>query len=466
MIKKIQILVFFLITSQICLSEVFVDVLQNAISDSINVYTFNLQFSTSDLPKKDKSNSLQNDLTLVIKSDNKLINFPFSFQIDSLDNELIKIFSFKIEVEKDLKNISYNLLAGKEKEVINSGELTNNIINFKKNRMFSSIGFAYFIDENLNNEFKDTMFLIEKKVVIPNPSLLFTNQNSEIYVYNTVFSSTSDSITFIYNLLDGAKRSIYKQTLPVLQKENSFQLVYTSFMLPENYTGTYIVSLKVLDNKGNTISEDNKALYYINQEKGAKLSNLFKENLSFEESPYSAMSEDDIDIEFKKMKPILTLYETEQYNMLSSLKAKQRAIFKYWNNRDTDSLPNFNKIREEFEERVNYSNNTFLNSGQNGWATERGRVVRKYGIPSHRNIVPSQGTQPGWEEWFYDNVDGGLFFYFVERFSPGNMVLVHSNGRGEPQQFTWARDYNINLNSDIQPRNFNQNPNQSNSNTR
>jgi hypothetical protein len=61
-----------------------------------------------------------------------------------------------------------------------------------------------------------------------------------------------------------------------------------------------------------------------------------------------------------------------------------------------------------------------------GWRTERGRTLLKYGFPTQRNIFPQRDAKVAAEEWFYSEIRGGVYFYFVDRLMNNTFILAHS----------------------------------------
>src|SRR5690606_15704167 len=109
-------------------------------------------------------------------------------------------------------------------------------------------------------------------------------------------------------------------------------------------------------------------------------------------------------------------------------------------NTDTNSV--FNEARRKFLHNVEYAN-TYFTSGmiRHGWNSERGRVLLKYGIPTRREMHNSTGEERPYEEWFYEDVQGGVHFYFVDMSYVGNFILVHSTAVNEPYFPDWYDSY-------------------------
>ncbi len=134
--------------------------------------------------------------------------------------------------------------------------------------------------------------------------------------------------------------------------------------------------------------------------------------------------------------------EIYQARSLNDTKAKQRFLFKFWSQRDSDTNTVWNEYLREFRSNVEFANN-FFSYGKNsqGWKTERGRVLLKYGMPTNSEVHISSGLERAYEEWFYENVQGGVYFYFVDISSIGNFILTHSTAMGETYYPDWFNRY-------------------------
>jgi len=83
-----------------------------------------------------------------------------------------------------------------------------------------------------------------------------------------------------------------------------------------------------------------------------------------------------------------------------------------------------------------------------GWRTERGRAIIKYGLPTQRDVYYKTSENRAYEEWFYGNIQGGIYFYFVDLSGYGNFIQVHSTAWGEPRNDNWYNEYVIPNNPD------------------
>lgn len=387
-----------------------------------------------------------NDLT-----SNKIdtLIWTYTSQLDTSiywkQNALIAENRLNLKSNNDYKIVCNALF---ENKLLTSNSLTVNT-ELMSQAFISDILLAY--DISTANKNNDNEFIHYNYKVTPNASNSIFGSEPILHSYQEMYNFANyigKQIFIKYSILDGTKKEVLSQTKKVNVQYSDFVdlLELALFELP---TGTYYLSISITDSENKKLFTKNKLFFLLNPESKPKIEGLFRESRAFEESVFSSMSDEEIDNEFSKFKLILTEYEIDQFDKLVDYKAKRRAIYKFWHIRDTDTSTVLNEKREDFIKRVEFAEKLFGNGLENsGWRTDRGKVVLKYGIPPIRNINLREGDRVECEEWFYDDLGGGLYFYFVQRFSLTNFVLVHSNANGEPRDFNWVQNYNPNIRTD------------------
>ena len=313
----------------------------------------------------------------------------------------------------------------------------------------SDILLVYDVAENNNNSKSE--FVRNNYVVTPNASNSIYGTEPRLQTYQEIYNLgkyINNNILIKYSILDGTHKEVISQSKKTKVSYANF-LDILDLNLFEISTGTYYLSISILDSNEKNIFTKSKLFFLLNPATKPSIQGLFRESRAFEESVFSSMTDGELDLEFSKFKLILSEYEIDQFNKLIDYKAKRRAIYKYWYIRDSDTITTLNEKREEFLNRVKTAERLFGNGIENsGWKSERGKIMLKYGIATVRNINQREGDRVECEEWFYDDLGGGLFFYFVQRFALNNFVLVHSNASGEPRDPNWLQNYNPNIQSD------------------
>ncbi|ROL61542.1 GWxTD domain-containing protein, partial [Bacteroidetes/Chlorobi group bacterium ChocPot_Mid] len=148
-----------------------------------------------------------------------------------------------------------------------------------------------------------------------------------------------------------------------------------------------------------------------------------------------------VKMEIEQIKPICSFQEIEQFDKLTSLDGKKRLLYRFWLNRDTDTTTIFNEELFRYRELVKFVDRNFSYGKTRGWQTDRGRVYLKYGKPSEREQHPFFGETRAYESWFYSEIQGGVYFHFVDMSGNGRYELVHSTAQFEVQYENWYNEY-------------------------
>jgi GWxTD domain-containing protein len=114
----------------------------------------------------------------------------------------------------------------------------------------------------------------------------------------------------------------------------------------------------------------------------------------------------------------------------------------FWQKRDPDPSTPGNEFREEFYGRLQYANERYAVRSMEGWETDRGRTVIKFGSPSA--IEPhlyDRGFKP-YEVWQYNNIpgEGQAIFVFADRDGFGEFEMIHSTVAGERKLANWQEE--------------------------
>ncbi|MCX8055875.1 MAG: GWxTD domain-containing protein, partial [Ignavibacteria bacterium] len=163
---------------------------------------------------------------------------------------------------------------------------------------------------------------------------------------------------------------------------------------------------------------------------------------TFELLEFATMSEDQLNQEFQQVRFIASKEEIDQFRLLSDPIAKARFLFAFWQRRNSDTASSINLARYNYKKRIEQANKFFSWGGkQNGWDTDRGRAFLKYGEPSNKDYFPQRGNERAYEVWFYSELEGGVYFYFVDVGGFGNFQQVHSTKSGEIYNQNWYELY-------------------------
>ncbi|MBA2705724.1 MAG: GWxTD domain-containing protein [Blastocatellia bacterium] len=138
---------------------------------------------------------------------------------------------------------------------------------------------------------------------------------------------------------------------------------------------------------------------------------------------------------------IITDEERKAFKKLATDDEREKFIEEFWRRRDPDPDTDENEFKEEYYERIAYTNEHFA-SGIPGWKTDRGRIWIMYGKPDERETHPSGGTydRPSYEgggntstypfeTWFYRYLPGvgsGVEIEFVDPTGSGEYRIARN----------------------------------------
>lgn len=298
--------------------------------------------------------------------------------------------------------------------------------------------------ENANNPSYgwDEMFRKDNLFVLPNPSLEYQSNSPDLQFYFEVYNYNPPKPQNIaVSILDANKREMTKSYLKITSNNKNFgkNLSVPLDLLP---TGVYYLVLELLSEDYNSIDISSKKFFYLNREMKPALSMYFTEDQLFEQSEFVTMDEKQIYDEYRKAKIIGTKEEMAQWDNLKDLKAKQRFLYRFWRDKDSDPSTIQNETKIAFDERVKYANKHFaVTKDKEGWNTDRGRILLKYGEPTMITNQEEIGLKKAYQIWQYDEIQGGVIFVFVDQVGIGHYVLVHSTAYGEISNPNWHSQY-------------------------
>jgi GWxTD domain-containing protein len=328
---------------------------------------------------------------------------------------------------------------------IDSFQLEMVVPDYSLGKSFSDFQISYGIQQKEKSEVKwKAEFEKHGFYMIPLPTRQYIGTDAFLQYYYEAYLDNSDGlgkITVVDLLLDYSKFKIYDQSIDYDPMETIGRVV--SIPMAGRPTGVYYIKSLIKNEKGELLaSSPLKKVYLENPEIGPSQNTPFFESLSFEKSVFSTMDENDIKTEFEKLSYILSDFERGQFKQLTSHEAKQRAIYAMYSIRDTDTTTTYNEFFEEYSKRADFADQFFsYGNYDEGWRTERGRIIMTYGFPEQRQEFFRRDDLHPTEIWFYPNVQGGAEFFFVDNVGAGNFILVHSTAMNELRNPNWIQMY-------------------------
>jgi GWxTD domain-containing protein len=275
--------------------------------------------------------------------------------------------------------------------------------------------------------------------ILPNASLIFTEGRMKIYpfceVYNLQYEEGQENTYEIkYSLYSPSGKMLesLKESYKNKPGQSAVEVVQQGLNVSDFGTGTYYLNIEVADIQARKIVNKQKKFYIIHQKDGKYFTDSEDYNAGLEQ-----FSEDELDEKFGPMSYIATNLEKRQYKK-SDVTGKRNIIANFWKSRDPNPDTPGNEAEILFYRRLQVAEQTYQSGFRKGWRSDRGRVLIKYGEASVVERHPSAISTKPYEIWYYNDMEGGVKFVFIDKTGFGDMELVHSTARYELQNEDWT----------------------------
>jgi GWxTD domain-containing protein len=292
------------------------------------------------------------------------------------------------------------------------------------------------------------------KRLIPNIRRVFSHDDKLVYYYAEVYNLDSAKSEFSTTIrIYDANGNLYKEIAPSTQASaGKSASVLSGFNITAFRSGYY--KLIVIATQGTDSAYAEK---YLEITPGKIEFEIAQEKEELAEYPEAINITNDI--EAKKFRNeivyIASRDELRQYDALP-IEGKNGFCKAFWRKRDTEPGSEVNEFKIEHYRRFKYVNEAYstfqdTNTEPNGWKSDMGRVYIVYGTPSDEENYPSALEEKPWKRWNYDNIEGGVYFIFVDEGGYGTYRLIHSTAKSEPHNENWPYIVNPNMNKDTNP---------------
>lgn len=298
-----------------------------------------------------------------------------------------------------------------------------------------------FVQATAEGPVPSTVFTRYGASTIPNPRHEIIGENPVLGLYWEVYNAKLNNLdTFVVEMkiLDNVRREIVTQYLAGLGSADAV-LVTDKIPCYSTASGVYILSARITDKElQRTYATEERRFYILNPEAPPIAEEFVSEDQNFMNSEWSTLISDRLELEMNLAAVIANSGEKSKIESLKDLRAKQRFLYKFWRDRDPDPTTEINERLEDFRnmyKRAQY--NMKPATGGEGWSTDRGITLLKYGQPTQVILHNMSIDAKPYEEWFYQSIQGGVYFYFVDTQLNQNHRMVHSTKFGELRDENW-----------------------------
>jgi GWxTD domain-containing protein len=132
-------------------------------------------------------------------------------------------------------------------------------------------------------------------------------------------------------------------------------------------------------------------------------------------------SADDINLALQQMRYILPGDSLDKYED-ADFTEQQKFFKRYWADRDPNPNSPVNELMREYFSRVNLANREYSSFSTDGWLSDRGRILIKFGYPDDVERHPFELNSRPYEIWRYYTLR--KVFVFVDRTGFGDYRLL------------------------------------------
>jgi GWxTD domain-containing protein len=273
--------------------------------------------------------------------------------------------------------------------------------------------------------------------VLPNPTLLFGEQNPVVYVYCELYGlDTAQAYVVEYEMLDQTN-AVVKKTVRDRRFRTPRAVEVGTLNAVGLKSGKYSLRLTLKD-VASGIAAQSRRDFYVGA--SVRTSSEAQSPVVPGADAVAGLTDAEVEKEFLQVKYLASPSEMYFFDQLKDANAKKEFLRGFWTRIEagSESRPPVN--RRDYHNRIDLSNQKYSTMQKEGWRTDRGRVFILYGRPDEIERHSSEGMTKPYEIWYYYQIENGVQFVFVDRSGFGDYILVHSTKRDELHDVNW-NDY-------------------------
>ncbi len=298
--------------------------------------------------------------------------------------------------------------------------------------MFSDVECASSIQRAQGNT--DSPFYKNTLVVTPNPALIYGRKVPMLFFYTEIYNlpdelDNMENYLLQYYITD-RQDSIVPDIEPkqiTRDKAVHPQVEYGMLNVGRLQSGVYNLRVEIKQDS-KVLADESKEFYVFQTEEQQQLDSMAED---FNKSAFARMDSSLAAEEFEYIFYLLNAEAKESWKNVSTLKEKRTFLYNFWKANNTTPGTGINEFRQEYLQRVQFTNKNFKAFTIPGWKTDRGRVYIVYGPPDERDQFPNEPNLVPYEKWRYHKLQNGVVFVFAELEGFNNYELIHSNLNGE-----------------------------------
>ncbi len=282
--------------------------------------------------------------------------------------------------------------------------------------------------------------------VRPNANQLFGGALSTLFyyveAYNLTASLAGGEEYTVLSFVSEANQAAPIAGLQVRKKRTvrDPDVLVGSFDLSALPSGSYFVKVAVLDANNQSLVEQSRKFFVFNPD--VERPPVIGAEVNFETSEFASMSVEEVERAFDLIGVIANNRERRRIKSIEDQAERRRFLYDFWDKRDPNPATRENEFRDEYYRRVQFAEERYSSSIGQGWRSDRGHIILRYGMPSAVDPhMYDRGVAP-YEVWQYNNIQGQgqAVFIFADTQGFGEFEQVHSTVSGEPQSPNWLSE--------------------------
>lgn len=279
----------------------------------------------------------------------------------------------------------------------------------------------------------------------PNPRHELLGLTPVLGVYAEFYNAKLAGLDTAYaevTIFNNVRDEEFTTYLPIYGVSNNLA-IREEFQLENLRTGIYWLRVRFLGkDKARVLDSREERFFILNPAQPPEQQKLYTEDEDFQASEWAIATGDKLKLELELCEVLASKGELETKALCTDERSQQRFLYRFWKVRDTDESTPSNERLDEFRKMYQWAQ-TYYSSPtyKEGWRSDRGTILLKYGRPTQvEQFIQNTDTKP-YEIWFYQHIQGGAYFYFVDITLQQNLKLVHSTVIGNVNQPNWFNLY-------------------------
>jgi GWxTD domain-containing protein len=254
--------------------------------------------------------------------------------------------------------------------------------------------------ENDTLAISDVMFVSRmttdgtRKNIVPNITGLIGKEQAGFYLYFEVYNRANlDSVYFIGKFINPKHEVVVQRTKSELLAGIRTQIIW-QIDTPSIASDHYILTIEAAGNSKSAPSKSYRAS--VSRSCVVRMKGV----------PFIIT---DIDKATEQLRYIAKAGEIDNIREAENPQEKQKRFLEFWAKHNPDPKAQTNALMEEYYSRVEYANKNYA-SFMEGWKTDRGMVLIRFGPPQNIERHPFESDHKPYEIWYYYNQNREFIF--------------------------------------------------------